>query len=273
MTMIKKPAFLLEPEALQPLIGNPQLLIVDLCEPEIYNDSHIPGAVSLSYNTIVASQTPVMGLLPDATTLSRVFSNIGLTPEHLVVAYDNENNAKACRLLWTLDCLGHKQLSLLNGGLTAWNNAGLPTNNQAANIHASHYNAKIDPTAIADKAYIQQHLQDPTVVLIDTRSNEEYTGELVRAKRGGHIPGAVNINWLDTIDNNNDLRFKTTDELKALYESAGISEDKQIITYCHTHQRSSHSYVVLKSLGYPNIKGYHGAWSDWGNDPDTAIEQ
>lgn len=270
--MNNTPPLLLEAEALQSLIGHPQLLIVDLSDPESYNDAHIPGALSLSYSHIVASQPPIMGLLPDETSLSKVFSNIGLTPDHHVVAYDNENNAKACRLLWTLDCLGHKQLSLLNGGLTAWNNAGMPTNNLAADIHARHYQAKIDPTPIANKAFIQQHLKDPTVALLDTRSDGEYQGQLVRAERGGHIPGAININWTDAIDNNNDLRFKTIDELATLYETAGITKDKHIIAYCHTHQRSAHSYIVLKSLGYPNVKGYHGAWSDWGNDPNTLIE-
>jgi len=270
--MINTQPLLLEPKALQSLIGRPQVLIVDLSDPEIYNDAHIPGAVSLSYSDIVASQPPVVGLLPDEPSLSKIFSNISLTANHHVIAYDNENSAKACRLLWTLDCLGHKQLSLLNGGLTAWNSAGMPTNNQAANIHASHYQAKIDQTAIADKAFIQQHLKDPAVVLLDARSDGEYKGEVVRAQRSGHIPGAVNINWIDTIDNDNDLRFKPADELIALYEDADITKNKLIITYCHTHQRSAHSYIVLKSLGYPNVKGYHGAWSDWGNDPNTLIE-
>lgn len=265
--------FLLEPETLQPLLGDTQVFIVDLSPAEIYNESHIPGAISLDYNNIVASTAPVMGLLPSEESLSQVFSNIGLTSDRHVIAYDNENNGKASRLLWTLDCLGHENMSLLNGGLTAWRNSGMPTNNQAADIHSSHYAARINSNALATKEYILEQLDNPSVVILDTRTAGEYQGEVVRAARGGHIPGAVNVNWTDAIDMDNDLRFKTLNELNQLYESAGVTPDKQIITYCQTHHRSAHTYVVLKSLGYPNIKGYHGAWSDWGNDADTPIEQ
>ena len=263
---------LLEPESLQPLIGNSQHLIIDLSPSESYNSFHIPRAVSLEYNNIVASRPPVAGLLPSAEELSRIFSTIGLTSDHHVIAYDNENNGKASRLLWTLDCLGHKKASLLNGGLTAWSNAGLPMNNQLPTINVSNYQAEIESSPIADKNYIMQHINDPSVVVLDTRSESEYKGEVVRAARGGHIPGAVNINWTDAIDSENDLKFRNQDALRELYHAAGVTPDKQVITYCQTHHRSAHSYIVLKSLGYSNLKGYHGAWSEWGNDNETPIE-
>jgi len=271
--MTSTPSLLLEPQALQQLLGNNQLLVIDLSPTDSYNHCHIAGAISLAYNDIVTSQAPIMGLLPNATTLSRVFSNIGLTPDHHVVAYDDDNSGKACRLLWTLDCLGHKNASLLNGGLTAWRSASMPVNNHAISIHASHYEARIDNTALADKDYIIEHLDDPSVVLLDARSEGEFKGEVMRAKRGGHIPGAININWTNAIDTENNLKLRSSDALRTLYESTGITKDKQIISYCQTHHRSAHSYIVLKSLGYKNIKGYPGAWSEWGNDKDTPIEQ
>ncbi|MBN4069244.1 sulfurtransferase [Beggiatoa alba] len=271
--MASPPALLLEPQALQPLLGNHQLLVVDLSSADSYNTLHIPGAISLNYNNIVTSQPPTMGLLPNEETLNRVFSKIGLTPSHHVVAYDDDNNGKACRLLWTLDCLGHKNASLLNGGLTAWRSASMPVNNHAISIHTSHYEARIDNTALADKDYIIEHLDDPSVVLLDARSEGEFKGEVMRAKRGGHIPGAININWTNAIDTENNLKLRSSDALRTLYESTGITKDKQIISYCQTHHRSAHSYIVLKSLGYKNIKGYPGAWSEWGNDKDTPIEQ
>ncbi|MBL4851676.1 MAG: sulfurtransferase [Gammaproteobacteria bacterium] len=271
--MASPPALLLEPQALQPLLGNHQLLVVDLSSADSYNTLHIPGAISLNYNNIVTSQPPTMGLLPNEEMLSRVFSKIGLTPSHHVVAYDDDNSGKACRLLWTLDCLGHKSSSLLNGGLTAWRSTGMPMNNQTISIHTSHYEARIDNTVLADKDYILEHLNDPSVVLLDARSEGEFKGEIVRAKRSGHIPGAVNINWTDAINMENNLKLRSSDALRTLYASAGITKDKQIISYCQTHHRSAHSYIVLKSLGYKSIKGYHGAWSEWGNDKDTPIEQ
>lgn len=271
MTDIELP-LLLEPEELRTQIGAEWLLLVDLSDHAVHAYYHIPGAVPLAYDDIVASQPPLMGLLPDSEHLSRVLSGIGLTDNHHVVAYDDGNNGKACRLLWTLDCLGHRRYSLLNGGLTAWSNTGLPLNNHAETANSSRYHARIEPQALADRAYIEQHLDDPSVVLLDTRSESEFNGTVVRARRGGHIPGAVNIEWTRAIDDHNDLRFRNADELRSLYELAGVTPDKQIITYCQTHHRSAHTYIVLKSLGYTDIKGYAGAWSEWGNLDDTPVE-
>ncbi len=263
---------LLECKELENLLDNEQLLIVDLSPEEQYIREHIPGAIWLDYNDIVAARPPAMGLLPDVAELSQVLSEIGLTEHSHVVAYDNENSGKASRLIWTLDCLGHQNASLLNGGFTAWINADHPTSNEETEAEASEYTATLSGEALADKNYIQSKLGDTNTVLLDTRTAQEYNGEVVRAARGGHIPGAVNVNWTDAIDMDNDLKLKQVNELRAMYEAAGITPDKEIITYCQTHHRSAHSYMVLKCLGYPNIRGYHGAWSDWGNDHHLPIE-
>ena len=94
----------------------------------------------------------------------------------------------------------------------------------------------------------------------------------MRALRGGHIPGARNLNWLDTIDTTNNFRLKPSEDLQFMLNQIGITPDKEIITYCQTHHRSSHSYVMLKSLGYTRIRGYPGSWSEWGNSSETPIE-
>ncbi len=116
------------------------------------------------------------------------------------------------------------------------------------------------------------HLDDPAVALLDARTPEEFAGVSVRALRGGHIPGARNLNWLDTVDRERNLRLKGDAELRALLDARGLDAGKEIITYCHTHHRSSHSYVMLKHLGYPRVRGYAGSWSQWGNSPETPIE-
>ena len=90
--------------------------------------------------------------------------------------------------------------------------------------------------------------------------------------RGGHIPGAVNFNWTDAFDPANPPSVSDLGALAERFEGMGITPDKEIVLYCHTHTRSSHTYMLLKQLGYQNLKGYPGAWSDWGNDPDTPIE-
>jgi thiosulfate/3-mercaptopyruvate sulfurtransferase len=125
---------------------------------------------------------------------------------------------------------------------------------------------------VADKKYILGRLGAPDLVILDARTPGEHNGSDRRALRAGHIPGAVNIDWSRALRGNGDLRLLDTERLRALYEAHGITPDKEVIVHCQTHQRSSHSYFALKSLGFPRIKGYPGSWSDWGNDPDTPIE-
>lgn len=261
---------ILDPAELHTRLGNQDVLIVDLSKPDSFARQHVPGAVNLDYAQLVSACPPVMGLLPDAAQLSMVLSGIGLTPDKHVVAYDDEGGAKACRLLWTLDVIGHKPISLLDGGLRGWLAAGYPVEGGAASNLPSDYHAAIGDEAKADKAYILKHLNDPDIALLDTRTPGEYRGTDKRAARGGHIPGAVNLDWTQVLGS--DLRLKPMQELRAIYEKLGVSQDKEIIVYCQTHHRSSHTYVVLRALGYPRVKGYPGAWSEWGNSPDTSVE-
>jgi len=264
---------LLDATALRPLIGREDVLIIDLSQPQMHQQYHIPGAIYLDYNRIVANRPPVMGLLPDTDQLAATFSALGITADTHVVAYDEEGGAKAARLLWTLDVTGHSRYSLLNGGLQDWLTENHPITNVPRAVTPSNYVVQLNDQSIADQAYVRSHLQRADVVIVDARSPAEYRGEDLRAQRGGHIPGAVNIEWRRALDQKHGLRFKSQDELHHLYESAGVIPDKQIITYCQSHHRSALTWFALKYLGYPRVKGYPGSWSDWGNSPDTPIEK
>lgn len=192
---------LLEPQELQAHLGDPRLLIVDLSEPPNYGARHVPGAVNLPYQAIIRAEPPVMGLLPTEERLSQVLSAIGLSDERHVVAYDSEGNGRASRLLWTLDVLGHPHFSLLNGGLAAWMNAGLPVESGNVAPQRSQYQARIRrPEALADLDYVRERLGRPDVVILDARTAGEYNGSDRRATRAGHIPGAVNLDWMHTMD-------------------------------------------------------------------------
>lgn len=264
---------ILEPATLEQHLHEAGMLIVDLCRPEVYARGHIPGAVHLEYAQIVAARPPVMGLLPDSAHLSQVLSGIGLTPERHVVAYDDEGGGKACRLLWTLDVIGHKHFSLLNGGLRAWMAENRPLSSEHGVAKTGNYQVGgLNEGAQADKDHILAHLNDPKVALLDARTPGEFRGADKRAARGGHIPGAVNMDWTLTIDAQNHTRLKPEAALRAQLAALGVTPDKEVITYCQTHHRSSHTYIVLKALGYPHVKGYPGAWSEWGNDPAAPVE-
>lgn len=263
---------LLEPETLFAHLGKPSLLVVDLSGGSVQRIGHIPGAVHLDYGMLVAGRWPIGGLLPDSGHLSSVLSSIGLTPHTHVVAYDDEGGGRAGRLLWTLDVIGHRHFSLLNGGIHAWANEGYPLERGSVRCSPSHYEAVPTEHGHADKDYILENLRNPNVVLLDTRTPEEFHGLMRYAARGGHIPGAVNMDWVLAMDTRRNLRLKSERELRALLKERGVTAEREVIVYCQTHHRSSHTYIMLKVLGYPRIRGYAGAWSEWGNLPNTPIE-
>lgn len=238
----------------------------------IYARNHIPDAVHIEYSQIVSSKPPTLGLLPTAEEFSQLLCSVGISPESHVVAYDDEGGGKACRLLWTLDVAGHKNFSLLNGGLQAWVNEDHDVSNDIETPFPSEYKVSYTDNGIIDKAGILAKLDDPNVVLLDVRSPGEFAGTDKRAARAGHIPGAVNLEWIQAIDQQYNLRLKDANDLQLLYIPIDVMPDKEVIVYCHSHHRSAHSYIVLKSLGYKNLKGYPGSWSDWGNDPETPVE-
>jgi len=266
-------SILIEPEALQAMLADAQLLVVDLSKAATYAQLHIPGAMHMEYSILNSGTQPAPGLLPPEERLAQIAGLLKLDKMSRIVAYDDEGSGRAARLAWTLHYLGYESVQVLNGGLHAWNNEGHPVDNQPVlpDITATLPLAARNPSVLADDTYILEHLDDESVALLDARTPEEYAGTKVRAARGGHIPGAVNLNWLDTMDKNRNLRFKSPDILNDALRTLGIRIEQEVITYCQSHHRSAHAWLMLKSLGFPQVRGYAGSWSEWGNHPDTPV--
>jgi len=266
-------SILIEPEALQAMLADAQLLVVDLSKAATYAQLHIPGAMHMEYSILNSGTQPAPGLLPPEERLAKIAGMLQLDEMSRIVAYDDEGSGRAARLAWTLHYLGYESVQVLDGGLHAWNNEGHPVDNQPVlpDITATLPLAARNPSVLADDTYILEHLDDESVALLDARTPEEYAGTKVRAARGGHIPGAVNLNWLDTMDKNRNLRLKSPDILNDALRTLGIRIEQEVITYCQSHHRSAHAWLMLKSLGFPQVRGYAGSWSEWGNHPDTPV--
>jgi len=267
----------IEPEALQPIIDNEDILIVDLSNHKQYTQAHIPGAVFIDYGHIVGMNQPYTGLLPEARQFAHILNSLGITPNTQIVAYDEEGGGKAARLIWTLHAMEHYKVSMLNGGLIAWYREKFPLSNEHVTSvpNPGDQQYKVDFTlqpVVADTEYIKNNLQNNMVGLLDARSIDEYTGAAKYAQKTGRIPGAKHFEWTLAMDSETNYRLLPKEKLQAMLDELGLTQDKEIIVYCQSHHRSALSYLMLKYLGYEKVRGYPGSWSEWGNRDDTPIE-
>lgn len=265
-------ATLLEPGQLSASLDQDGLVIVDVSSHQSYARWRIPGALHIDYPQLVSVRPPVGGLLPDTKQFVLAMQRLGIDYQQRVVAYDDEANGRASRLLWTLRAYGHRNNALLNGGLHSWMQESRPCDPYIAQARPSSTQLQYSGDGVADRSYIIQNLGNQDVVIIDARSPAEYSGSDLRAARGGHIPAAINLEWTMFIDQQRSMRLKQRASLMELLTQHGATPDKEIICYCQTHHRSALTCQALHSLGYTRVKGYPGSWSEWGNRSDTPIE-
>lgn len=263
---------LLIPEQLAQLSPT-NVLLVDVGDPQRYAQAHIPDAVHVSPRELMTGTPPAPGRLPDTRQLSELFSRLGLTPDTLVVAYDDEGGGWAGRFIWTLEVIGHSHWAYLDGGLHAWQASGQPLSNKPVEPVRREQTVTLHDTVIASAEDILAHLQadDDSMLIWDARSPEEYRGEKVVAQRGGHIPGAINVDWLELMDRQRDLRLR--EDLAEYLAARGITADKSIVTHCQTHHRSGLTWLAARLLGLPRPKAYPGSWSEWASREDTPVQQ
>lgn len=267
-------SYFIEPDELEALRNNENIVIVDLCKAKQYTQAHIPGALFVNYADIIKIDKPVMGLLPDNEDFSALLSSLGISKKSLIVAYDDEGGGCAARFVWTLHVFGHDTAVVLNGGLHSWANEGHELSNVVPEKPVpSNYQLSKTHRHTASRAFIQTHLHDDNVVFLDARSLAEFNGEKKFAEKAGHIPGAIRFEWTEAMNKNNNLRRLPADVLQQRLDDLGITKDKEVVCYCQSHHRSAYSWLVLKSLGYENVLGYPGSWSEWGNHPDTEVER
>ena len=263
---VRSPPALIAPEALAQATRPP--LIVQVTEAA-YFASHVPGAVLVEPRELVSGVPPAVGELPDVGRLSALFGRIGYRPELEIVVLDDEGGGWAGRFAWMLDVIGHRNWRYLNGGLHAWRAAGLPLETAACRPAWTTPRIRIQQEPMADAEELLRRRDDSHLLIWDCRSGAEYRGERVTAARNGHIPGAINLDWLALMDVRRDLRL--VDDLATRLASHGIDRNRDVVVHCQTHHRSGLAYMVGRLLGFERIRAYAGSWSEWGNRPDTPV--
>ena len=244
--------------------------VVDVFNPTSQDRAFIPGAFHLPTPALIEGTPPSTGKLPGKAQLDAVFGYIGYEPTQTIVVSDHEGGGWAGRLAWTLDVIGHTHWLYLDGGIHAWQQAGFDVTHAPTEAIRTEPDLTIDTNPLMEIDELMDSLGQEDLVIWDVRSRDEFLGFRPGAQRNGHIPGAVNIDWLDLMDHNNALRLRT--DIRELLQEHGIEPDLKIVTHCQTHHRSGLSYMVARLLGYPSIRAYAGSWSEWGNRTDTPIE-
>ncbi|MEB3101824.1 sulfurtransferase [Ferviditalea candida] len=257
-------------------LNDPKVVLID-ARAKGYEEGHIRGAVNLKTGDINDPKNPVKGFLLGEEAFGEVIRKLGVNQDSTVLVYDEGNALSATRIFYAFEYYGLRdQVKVLNGGYPAWLAAGKDVSTDAPQIAPGNFTAKANAALISTKAEITGELNDPKLVFLDARSADEYTGKDLRGnKNGGHIPGAVNRDWSESIQKGEDgiERFKSYETLKAEFEKIGTVKDKTVVPYCQTNVRGAHTYFTLRLLGYSDIRPYEGSWSEWGNAIDTKIEK
>ena len=259
-------------------LGKDGVVFVEVDEDtSAYDKGHLAGAVKLDWQSDL--QDPVLRDFVSKEQFEQLLSAKGIANDDTIVLYGGNNNWFAAYAYWYFKLYGHRDVKLLDGGRKKWELDSRPLTEEATARPATDYRAADQDTSI-------RAFRDEVVAaigsknLIDVRSPDEFAGRLLApahlpqeaSQRGGHIPTAVNVPWSKAA--NEDGTFKTDDELRKLYEDAGVDYGKDTIAYCRIGERSSHTWFVIHELlGHENSKNYDGSWTEYGSLVGVPIEK
>ena len=261
-------------------LNDPNVRLIEASEDVLlYEVGHLPGALKLDWHVDV--QDPVTRDFIDQQGFEKLMSRWGIGNDTMIVLYGDKNNWYACYTYWLFSMFGHTNMKIMNGGRLKWEAEGRPLTKEIPHFQATTYHAQARNES--NRAYrddVLKGLTDANRRLIDVRSPQEYTGELLHmvnypqqgAQRGGNFrtamcyPGATAANP--------DGTFKSADELRQLYGGKDINPNNDVVTYCRIGERSAHTWFVLtRLLGYPQVRNYDGSWTEWGNLVRAPIEK
>jgi thiosulfate/3-mercaptopyruvate sulfurtransferase len=273
------PELLASTEWLAEHLNDPNLRIVDLRYyfdgrdgHAIYLQGHLPGAVHASYPTDLGdpSQMPT-NLIPAPEQMAATMRRLGISNDTVVVGYDDEGGHFASRLWLNLTYYGHDNVKVLNGGIQKWVAEGRPLATGEVTPPPGTFRPGQPRENLRIRGgELRAKLGEPNLALLDVRRLSEYTGEELRAARGGRIPGAKLLLWRDNLTG--DWQFRPAEEIRARHDAVGATPDQEIVTYCQGGVRAAHAAFSLRLIGYENVRVYDGSWAEWGNQSDTPIE-
>jgi thiosulfate/3-mercaptopyruvate sulfurtransferase len=237
-----------------------EVRIVDVRDGWEYEGiGHLPSAVNIPFDSFRSAETGEEGMLPGAEAFAELLSENGIGNDDTIVAYDDMHGVFAARFLVTCELYGHprEQLHLLNGDYSSWSRS-LEVSRDALEVSPTTYDATfVEDGPLIGQTAVENAMDDSSAVLVDTREEWEF--------EEGHIPGAIRLDWLELVDQD-ERDLKPESEIRSLLEERGITPDRRVVLYCNTARRISHTYTVLRHLEYENLAFYEGSLTEWENE-------
>lgn len=264
-------SFLVDTNWLKKNLGKPGMVLIDMSDNTQYQRFHIPGAVHLPYQALNQRTKKGVSFSIGKDNVARLLGFIGVTPESHIVIYDDMGGLHAGRLFWELERIGHKKVSLLDGGLVTWILQGNKVTNKPVEYSKTNY--VINTKGTNNLAEKNDMLNKKKGIIIDARSKEEYTGH-PRYPRSGHIPGAKWLEWQSFVDFENGFKLKNKNDLEKMLSNIGLKDKNTPVTlYCRSGHRAAQSYLTLRQLGYNKVRLYDGSMADYVLDKNAPLNR
>jgi thiosulfate/3-mercaptopyruvate sulfurtransferase len=262
---------LIDAKSASELLYNEGIVFVDMRTNGFF-EGHIPGAVWFGgVPALVDTTNSIADFLIPSSEFQSIMRMIGVNNDSKVIIYDDGNSLGSARLFFALELNGHNHIRIINGGIASWKSNELELSTSQVVPVAGNFTTNLDDSRTCDVRFIIEAMNNENVVILDARSPEEYSGESVRASKGGHIPNAVNIEWRNFVESDGIPYFRSFDEITSMLAEVGITPGKDVVTHCQTNVRGAHAYFTLRLMGYDSVRAYEGSWSEWGNREDTPI--
>jgi len=263
-------------------LNDPKIVVVHVSRDRTaYDAGHIPGARFLGLSELVITREGILNELPPAADLKNSFERAGISDDSRVILYGDTSVLPVTRAYFTLDYLGHgEQAAVLDGGLPKWRTESRMLTKDAPEVKQGRFTprpkpeVKVEIEAVKDLSWAATNGAAGSAVLVDARPADDFSGKTAAQEitRPGHIPGAVNMFWMQGQASKDGMTLLPEPQLRKIYEQVGVTPDRPVVTYCNTGMQASESYFTLKYLGY-DVHMYDGSFSEWSSAKGTAVQK
>jgi len=239
-----------------------------------YRETRIPGALPFDIDKVADQKDPLPHMMPNAVQFSAQMRKMGVGDGQRIVVYDTSGNFSASRVWWMFKTFGVEDVVVLDGGLPKWMAEEKPLSSGTARpFQERHFTARFQSMNVRDMDDVTMALKSGGIQVVDVRSNDRFTGVEQEAREGlrsGHMPGSVNVYYKDLL--NDDATMKSVDEMRAIFDAAGVDLKKPIITSCGSGVTAAIASLGLEMIGHHSTAVYDGSWTEWGGCDDNEVK-